>query len=93
MYVYIGTVKKCGLLKILHEKYPVGKSQKKQTLESREFHDAILEAVKDNKEVLPHVSKAQEILNPLRVLYLFKSIPDEVGGLFEASTKYCVVSV
>ena len=67
------------MLKILHEKYPFGKSQKKRTFESREFHDMILEAVKDNKEMIPHVGKAQEILNPLRVLYLFKSIPDEVG--------------
>ena len=58
-------MKKCGLLKILHEKYPSARNKQKQTLESREFHDLLLEA-------------AQEILNPLRVLYLFKTIPDEV---------------
>ena len=47
-------------------------------MESREFHDLLVEAAQENKDMLPHLGKAQEILNPLRVLYLFKSIPDEV---------------
>ena len=72
-------MKKCGLLKILHEKYPTARNKKKQTVESREFQDLITEVAQDNKDMLPHIGKAQEILNPLRVLYLFKSIPDEVG--------------
>lgn len=74
-------MKKCGLLKILHEKYPSGRGRQRQTLESREFYELIQEAVQDSKEMLPHIGKAQEILNPLRVLYLFKSIPDEVSEL------------
>ena len=73
-----GFVKKCGLLKILHEKYPSAKNKRKQTLESREFQDLLAEAAQENKDMIPHLGKAQEILNPLRVLYLFKSIPDEV---------------
>ena len=75
-----GSVKKCGLLKILHEKFPQSKGRQKQSCESREFHETILEVAHGNKDMLPHIGKAQEILNPLRVLYLFKSIPDEVGG-------------
>ena len=66
------------MLKILHEKYPSARNKQKQTLESREFHDLLLEATQENKDMLPHLGKAQEILNPLRVLYLFKTIPDEV---------------
>ena len=48
-------------------------------MESREFQDLLIEAAQENKDMLPHLGKAQEILNPLRVLYLFKSIPDEVS--------------
>ena len=73
-----GSVKKCGLLKILHEKYPTSRGKQRQSQESREFHELIVGAAQGNKDLLPHIGKAQEILNPLRVLYLFKSIADEV---------------
>lgn len=79
-FFMLGTVKKCGLLKILHEKYPSARGKQKSTMESREFQSLLTEAAQGNKEMLPHLGKAQEILNPLRVLYLFKCIPDEVRG-------------
>ncbi|KAK2152800.1 hypothetical protein LSH36_317g01042 [Paralvinella palmiformis] len=70
-----GTVKKCGMLKILHEKY---KHNKKTTsIILSDFVHSFDEAVEYNKEIEPLLSKAQEILNPLIVLNLFKRISEE----------------
>ncbi|MBN3302766.1 RPC1 polymerase, partial [Amia calva] len=70
-----GAVKKCGLLKILHEKY---KSNKKvvDTVVS-EFLQSFDIAIEHNKEVEALLSRAQENLNPLVVLNMFKRIPSE----------------
>ena len=76
-----GTVKKCSLLKIIHVKYKESTTKQKPPLEVREFRETLVGVAEDNKDLLPHISKAQEILNPLRVLYLFKSVPPEVRGL------------
>ena len=71
-----GTVKKCGLFKIIHEKY---KQPTKKTINSEieEFYQSFQTAVKYNKELESLVSKAQEDLNPLTVLELFRNIPCE----------------
>ena len=76
-----GTVKKCALLKIVHEKYRVATSSRKMTeAEVSEFHQDMQDAAAANRDLAPFVGKAQEILNPLRVLHLFESIPAEVQG-------------
>ncbi len=71
-----GTVKKCSLLKICHEKF---RNQKKTgqvvTDKLAEYDDAI----EKNKELSSLVTATGliEILNPLEVLDLFKRIPEE----------------
>ena len=73
-------MKKCGLLKIIHVKYKEPTSSKQKIpQEVREFKETLLTAAEENKDLAPHIGKAQEILNPLRVLYLFRSIATEVG--------------
>lgn len=71
-----GTVKKCGLLKILHDKYKMA-SKKNETI-IEDYLQSFALAKDCNKELEPLISKSHEILNPLRVLNLFKSIPEEV---------------
>ncbi len=79
--VTTGPVKKCGLLKIVHEKYRPSTTKQKPPKEVRDFRSVIQEAAELNKELMPFIAKAQENLNPLRVLQLFERIPDEVCGL------------
>nr|XP_009858083.1 LOW QUALITY PROTEIN: DNA-directed RNA polymerase III subunit RPC1-like [Ciona intestinalis] len=71
-----GTVKKCGLLKIVHEKY---KSMTKKIIrpEIEEFYQSFNLAVKHNKELESYVHRAHEDLNPLVVLELLRNIPDK----------------
>ncbi|KAK2866790.1 hypothetical protein Q7C36_002846 [Tachysurus vachellii] len=70
-----GPVKKCGLLKIIHEKY---KSSKKvvDPIVS-DFLQSFDTAIEHNKEVEGLLTRAQENLNPLVVLNLFHRIPIE----------------
>ncbi|XP_014677319.1 PREDICTED: DNA-directed RNA polymerase III subunit RPC1-like [Priapulus caudatus] len=69
-----GIVKKCALLKIVHERF---RHVKKNDAEQSEFFASFEEAIEHNKEIEGHLSKAQDILNPLIVLDLFLRIPDE----------------
>ena len=55
-----------------------GGARQKVPQEVRDFKLSLAEAAEQNREMAAHVSKAQENLNPLRVLHLFKSIPEEV---------------
>ena len=75
--MHVGTVKKCALLKIIHVKY---KSTSKKIIENEiaEFQQEMKDLADANKEIAPFVGKAQEILNPLRVLHLFENIQQEV---------------
>ena len=68
-------VKKCGLLKILHDKY---KSGKKNEVIVKEYVESFSVANEYNKELEPLINKSHEILNPLRVYNIFKNIPVEV---------------
>ncbi|XP_077989635.1 DNA-directed RNA polymerase III subunit RPC1-like [Glandiceps talaboti] len=70
-----GQVKKCGLLKIVHEKYK--SSRKIVDPVVSEFQSSFGTAIDHNKEIEALLSRAQESLNPLVVLNLFKRIPDE----------------
>lgn len=65
-----GMVKKCSVLKIIHDKY----KKKKGSDPIEELVQAFDIALKDNKELEPLVSKTQEILDPVRVLNLFKNM-------------------
>ncbi|XP_010189951.1 PREDICTED: DNA-directed RNA polymerase III subunit RPC1, partial [Mesitornis unicolor] len=70
-----GTVKKCGLLKIIHEKYKTNKKVVDPVVST--FFQSFETAIEHNKEVEPLLGRAQENLNPLVVLNLFKRIPAE----------------
>ena len=75
----IGTVKKVGALRIVHEKFRA----KKVAGEYEQFKNSFSNAIAAAPELKPHIDKAHEDMNPLRVLNLFKAITDEVG-----STRY-----
>lgn len=77
-----GVVKKTGssALKITHDKfraYNASTSAKKHPPPSKVVFDASFEEVrKSNSEVEKHYKKAQDDMNPLRVLKLFKRVSD-----------------
>nr|AOE43186.1 RNA polymerase III largest subunit [Cavenderia deminutiva] len=64
-----GIVRKVSALKLVHEKYK-GKNEDAQ----RDFALQFEEAIKYNPEMKVHVKKAQEDMNPLVVLNLFRRI-------------------
>ena len=70
-----GVVKKCGVLKIMHDKF---RSAKKTDPILKEHIESFNLAKDFNKDLDPLISKSHEILTPLRVLDLFKAIPEEV---------------
>ncbi|KAK0138597.1 DNA-directed RNA polymerase III subunit RPC1 [Merluccius polli] len=72
---YNGTVKKCGLLKIIHEKYKTTKKVADPFVS--EFLQSFDIAIEHNKEVESLLNRAQENLSPLVVLNLLKRIPAE----------------
>lgn len=70
-----GMVKKCGMLKISHEKF---RSVKKDSPIIKEELVAYENAMEYNKEIESMLSTALvKILNPLEVLHLLERIPDE----------------
>ncbi|XP_056325017.1 DNA-directed RNA polymerase III subunit RPC1 [Danio aesculapii] len=72
---YNGSVKKCGLLKIIHEKYKTTKKVVDPAVS--DFLQSFDVAIEHNKEVESLLTRAQENLNPLVVLNLFRRIPDK----------------
>ncbi|XP_062858765.1 DNA-directed RNA polymerase III subunit RPC1 isoform X1 [Trichomycterus rosablanca] len=70
-----GPVKKCGLLKIIHEKYKTTKKVVDPIVS--DFLHSFDIAIEHNKEVESLLTRAQENLNPLVVLNLFRRIPNE----------------
>uniref|UniRef100_A0A2R5LGD7 DNA-directed RNA polymerase subunit n=1 Tax=Ornithodoros turicata TaxID=34597 RepID=A0A2R5LGD7_9ACAR len=80
-----GQVKKCGLLKILHEPF---KSSKKNDPIIKEYLQDFDYARTYNQEIDTVLGKATcDILNPLVVLNLFKSIRDEDVPLLVMNTE------
>lgn len=67
-------MKKVGPLKITHDKYRL----KRVAAEAEEFRKSFDTAAATMPELKPHISKAQDDLNPLRVLRLFQRITPEV---------------
>lgn len=74
-----GVVKKCGVLKIIHDKF---KSAKKNEAMVKEMVESFNVAKEFNKELEPLIARSHEVLNPLKVLFLFKNIPCEVSTSF-----------
>ncbi|XP_072164609.1 DNA-directed RNA polymerase III subunit RPC1-like [Diadema setosum] len=72
---YNGPVKKCGPLKIIHEKYKVNRKNPESVI--KQFQSSLDVAIEHNKDIETLLPKAQENLNPLTVLELFKRIPNE----------------
>ncbi|QRW01352.1 DNA-directed RNA polymerase III subunit C5 [Ceratobasidium sp. AG-Ba] len=68
-----GTVKKAGLLRIVHEKFRAKKTGEEKEAWKRTFGSAI----EHQKEVATFLAKAHDDLNPLKVLDLFKRISAE----------------
>lgn len=69
-----GVTKKAGVLKIVHERF-----RSRKTLEAAvDFRKSFDTAIQLSKEIQPHLSRAHEDMNPLRVLDLFKKISAEV---------------
>ena len=54
-----GPVKKCGLLKVLHEKFKPPTSRQQPSNETLAFKQSLEEVAEQNKELLPHIGKAQ----------------------------------
>ncbi|KAG7227993.1 hypothetical protein INR49_005614 [Caranx melampygus] len=75
-----GPVKKCGLLKIIHEKYKTTKKVVDPFV--TDFMLSFDTAIEHNKIMEPLLSRAQENLNPLVVLNLFKRIPKKTSPCF-----------
>ncbi|KAN0004310.1 hypothetical protein ACTFIZ_010482 [Dictyostelium cf. discoideum] len=63
-----GMIKKSGAFKIIHEKYK-GKTESLQ-----DYYGLYDDAIKYNPEMKSHIKKAQDDLNPLVALNLFKKI-------------------
>ena len=56
----LGTVKKCGLFKILHEKFKhAGTGRRPGGSEVAEFRQSLITAAEQNKEIEPYIGKAQ----------------------------------
>ena len=66
-----------GAIRIVHEKYRA----KKVSEEYENFKNSFNNAIEATPEMKAHISKAQEDMNPLRVLNLFKAITDEVNRI------------
>lgn len=72
-----GVVKKCGLLKICHEKFRHEKKNATTVADKLAEYDWSVEQNKDLGPLVTQGSGLIHILNPLEVLDLFKRIPDE----------------
>ncbi|KAK0564078.1 DNA-directed RNA polymerase III subunit C1 (rpo31) [Tilletia horrida] len=70
-----GFVKKAGQIKIVHEKF----RQAKKAKDEKEIFMRTFETAKKlgGGDITPHLGRAQDDMNPLKVLELFKRISDE----------------
>lgn len=80
-----GPVKKttASIMKIVHEKCRPVTGKGRTAPEVEAFKESLQMAAEMNKELQPHLSRAQEILNPRKVLQLFRRIPDSVRCCLE----------
>ena len=54
-----GPVKKCGLLKVLHEKYKPESSKHRPSSETVAFKKSLQDVAEQNRDMQPHLNKAQ----------------------------------
>ena len=83
--IFIGSVKKLGMMKIVHEKYKTNRKQDDSFM--TEFKNSFNGACETNKELSGLLGKTQEIMNPIKVKQLFEAISDEV--LFGVFLQIC----
>lgn len=75
-----GPVKKCGLLKVLHEKYKPVSSKHKPSSESLALRQSLQEVAEENRDMLPHINKAQvDILLLMNYTYCVLSLDLKIG--------------
>ncbi|WFD31819.1 DNA-directed RNA polymerase [Malassezia sp. CBS 17886] len=80
-----GTVKKAGALKVVHEKFRQKKTEEEQVAFRKTFMTAV---AMSGGDLAPHLGRAQEDLNPLRVRDLFRRISDEDCELLGLNPRY-----
>jgi DNA-directed RNA polymerase III subunit RPC1 len=73
-----GTVKKVGALKITHDLFK--RDSKKNEKLKVDFEKTFAESIKTMPEIKSHINKAQDDMNPLKVLKLFQRISPEVSS-------------
>eukprot|EP00058_Branchiostoma_floridae_P019925 XP_002605415.1 hypothetical protein BRAFLDRAFT_74232 [Branchiostoma floridae] len=76
-----GPVKKCGLLKIVHERYKSTKKVVDPVV--TDFQSSFQSAVEHNKEIEGLIPRAQENLNPMVALHMFSRIPHQLQAYKE----------
>eukprot|EP00300_Choanocystis_sp_HF-7_P018645 c20097_g2_i2.p1 GENE.c20097_g2_i2~~c20097_g2_i2.p1 ORF type:complete len:1413 (-),score=323.94 c20097_g2_i2:41-4279(-) len=82
---YNNMVKKVGPFRLLHERY----SRSRATdLHVKDFHANFEEAMKHNKDVKQFLQRAQDDLNPYRVLWLFENISATDCELLDMSNEH-----
>jgi DNA-directed RNA polymerase III subunit RPC1 len=74
-----GPVKKFGALRIVHEKYRNIGQQKELLLQRAQFEKTFDYAVSVNPDILRHLSRAIDNIDPQTALKLFKMIAPQVG--------------
>eukprot|EP01114_Cavostelium_apophysatum_P019234 TRINITY_DN6142_c0_g1_i1.p1 TRINITY_DN6142_c0_g1~~TRINITY_DN6142_c0_g1_i1.p1 ORF type:complete len:1415 (-),score=417.97 TRINITY_DN6142_c0_g1_i1:165-4409(-) len=72
-------------MKLIQERYKTTTAKKEELTKS--FKETFEEAMKYNKDIITHLNKAQEDLNPLEVLQLFKRIMSEDVELLDMDPK------
>jgi DNA-directed RNA polymerase III subunit RPC1 len=73
-----GTVKKVGALKITHDLFK--RDSKRNEKLKVDFEKTFAESIKTMPEIKSHINKAQDDMNPLKVLKLFQRISPEVSS-------------
>ncbi|KAI9497890.1 hypothetical protein BDB00DRAFT_755731 [Zychaea mexicana] len=79
-----GVVKKVGPMKITHDKYRL----KRVANEAEEFRKSFNAAANTMPEIKTHIAKAQDDLNPLKVLRLFQRVTPEDCELLGLSEEH-----
>ncbi|KAK9865213.1 hypothetical protein WJX84_010418 [Apatococcus fuscideae] len=73
--------KATGVLKIIHEKYS------KNVAEFNRYMEEFSDAVEQNDQIQPYLSKIADDLNPLRALSLFKAVRDQDCELLDLGSR------
>eukprot|EP00127_Corallochytrium_limacisporum_P006730 Clim_evm19s234 gene=Clim_evmTU19s234 len=83
---YNGSIKKVGMMKIIHEKWK--RKANSQDSDLLEFRRGLENVAKEKPEIQGFISKAQEALTPLRVLEMFKRVTDEDCEILDLNVEF-----